>query len=85
MWYMTHTEPTRVTTTRVRVKARARKVQPPSDFVFMCRKQIMWTTICTAASAMMTMLVLSVSFRTLPITSQNGIAVRTTDRTKPVT
>ena len=38
MWYMTHIEPTSVTTTRVRVKARARKVQPPSDFVFMCRK-----------------------------------------------
>ena len=38
MWYMTHIEPTKVMTTRVRVNARARKVQPPSDFVFMCRK-----------------------------------------------
>ena len=44
----------------------------------------MWTTICTAASAMMTMLVLSVSSRTSPITSQNGMAVRMTDSTKPV-
>ena len=38
MWYMTHIEPTKVMTTSVSVKTRARKVQPPSDFVFMCRK-----------------------------------------------
>jgi hypothetical protein len=38
MWYMTHIDPTSVMTTRVSVNSRARKVQPPSDFVFMCRK-----------------------------------------------
>ena len=38
MWYMTHIEPASVMTTRVRVKTRARKIQPPSDLVFMCRK-----------------------------------------------
>jgi hypothetical protein len=38
MWYMTHIEPTNVTTTSVRVNTRAMKVHPPSDFVFMCRK-----------------------------------------------
>jgi hypothetical protein len=33
---------------------------------------------------MMTMLVVVVLFRTLPITSQNGTAVRMTARTNPV-
>ena len=37
-WYMTHTEPASMITTSVMVKISAMKVQPPSDFVLMCRK-----------------------------------------------
>lgn len=37
-WCMTHSEPARVITTITMVKIRASMFQPPSDFVFMCRK-----------------------------------------------
>jgi hypothetical protein len=44
----------------------------------------MWTTICTAAKPRMTSEVVFALGITLPMTSQNGIAVRITASTKPV-
>ena len=44
----------------------------------------MCTTICTAAKPMITSAVVLGLSNTLPITSQNGIAVRITDSTKPI-
>ncbi len=45
----------------------------------------MWTTICTAAKPRMTRPVAAGLWSALVITSQNGIAVRITDRMKPIT
>ena len=45
----------------------------------------MWTTICTSANAMQMPAVIRASAITPLITSPNGMAVRITDRTKPIT
>ena len=37
-WYITHSEPDSTMPTRISVNASARKFQPPSDLVFICRK-----------------------------------------------
>ena len=37
-WYITHNDPASVITTSTIVKISARKVQPPSERAFMCRK-----------------------------------------------
>ncbi len=83
-WNITHNEPLSVMTTSTSVKISASMVQPPSDLAFMCRKYTMCTTICTAAMPRMTKAVVFDLANTLPITIQNGIAVRITDSTKPV-
>ena len=83
-WYITHNEPLSVITTSTTVKISASMVQPFSDFAFMCRKYTMCTTICTAAKPRITMAVTLDFSNTLPMTSQNGMAVRITDSTKPV-
>ena len=81
---MTQIEPLSMITTSMTVKISASIDQPPSALVFMCRKYTMCTTICTAASARITSAVVLDLSNTLPITSQNGIAVNMTARMKPV-
>ena len=44
----------------------------------------MWTTICMTASARIATAVASLLPSTPVMTSQNGMAVRTTDRPKPI-
>ena len=65
---MTQSDPVMAITTMMMVKISAIMVQPPSELVFMCRKKIMWTTICTAANAVITSAVLCLSPSTPVIT-----------------
>lgn len=69
--------------TMMAVKTSATKVQPPSDRVLTCRKQTVWTAICAKASRVIRMAV-HWTLSTPVIASQNGMAVSTADRTKPV-
>ena len=81
---MTQIEPLSMITTSMMVKISASMFQPPSARVFMCRKKIMCTTICTAASARTTIAVVDDRSNTLPMTSQNGTAVSSTANRNPV-
>lgn len=71
-------------TTTITVKTSEVNDQPPSAFGVIWRKKIMWTTICTAAKTMMIAAVAPAE-KGRSITSQKGMAVRITDRTKPMT
>ena len=82
---ITHREPARVMNTSTRVKINASMFQPPSEWKFMCRKNTMWTKICTTMKDRITSAVVVELSNTLPITTQNGITVRITASTKPVT
>ncbi len=69
--------------TMTAVKTRATSVQPPSALVLMCRKKTVWTRIWAIAMRTTITAVAGVD-RTPLITSQNGMPVRITDRTKPI-
>lgn len=71
-------------TTMIPVKTRANRVHPPSDRVFTCRKKMVWTMIWAMANRVTSMPVI-VGARTPDMTSQNGMAVSTTDSRKPTT
>src|SRR5690606_30708113 len=83
-WCITHSEPASMIPTTMIVKTSEVSDQPPSAFGVMWRKKIMWTTICTTAKPMMIAPV-AAALSGIVITSQKGMAVRITDRTKPIT
>ena len=82
-WYITHSEPISVIATTTRVKISAIIVHPPSELGLMCRKNTMWTTICTTAKPITSSAVVVLSGMKPVITSQKGTAVRITDSRKP--
>ena len=81
---MIHSEPLITMATITRVNSRASRVQPPSAWVFTCRKKIVWTTIWANARAMIQAAVTRGSPNAPVITSQNGAAVSTADSAKPI-
>ena len=83
---MTHSEPISVITTSIDGEDQRHDASSrPPTAVFMCRKYTMCTTIWTAANAMIDHAGRRSCCRGRRlITSQKGIAVRITDRPKPI-
>ena len=84
MWNMTHSVPAMAMATKTTVNSVDSMVQPPSTLPFMCRKYTMCTRICTTAKPPSTSTAVVRLLMTSFMTSQNGMAVSTTESAKPI-